>query len=161
MTNPTLSEEKLLDGERYSTGHEFLEVASGATVNIIIRNPANSGKAILLDPIRIGTTALFSVQKYRNRTTSADGTALNIVNKNFDSARTSVAEAYHTNTLNADGDAFNSEIIGTSRGVGGDSNIGADYLAPGNTLVIVATNRAGANQNISFDCNFIEINYPN
>lgn len=154
----TLNEEKLLDGERFSTGHEFLTVAASATVNFLFRVPADADKAVLLDPVRVGTTTQFSIQKYRNRTASIDGTAVNVINKNFSNDKTSVVEAYHTNTLNADGQAFNPEVAGSGRGIGGDANIGSDYLGPGDTLVITATNRAGSNQSISFDFNFVEIN---
>lgn len=158
MVEITLSEEKLLDGERFSTGYLWTAVGNGSTVNFIIINPADSDTGILLDPIRVGVTSRFTVQKHRNRTASSTGTATSVVNKNFSSEKTSIVEVYHTNTLNADGEAFNAEVIGSSNNVGGSGFVGADYLGPGDSLVIELTNEGSGGEAASIDINYVEIN---
>ncbi|UBF23161.1 hypothetical protein M1M34_gp010 [Haloarcula tailed virus 2] len=155
----SISERKLFQGNRYSTGYFVTGLSSGATAVFYITNPDGSGVDLLLDPIRLESTVEVEVRKLKNPTVSDNGTALNVINKKYDETNGNGTLAYHSPTITDRGEEFNPEIFGGGQNnkIGGGGDVGADLLPEGTSVIIEVT----ANNNdcdVSIDSNFVEIN---
>lgn len=135
------------DGRFYSGGHTFLGVLDNATVQFLITTPAPNGRGAARFYVSVGGDSLVTYTK--GVTTTADGTAVPLVNHNDNSTNTTSFTATHTPTSPTGGTEQITDfpVFGGSRvSATGEDAIDAAFrvLAPDTKYLIAVTNVSGA-----------------
>jgi len=115
--------------------HDCTDLGNGESRDMLIITPVNVLSAHFR--YNISSEAETSFYLYEDATTSANGTALNIWNRNRNSATTTELLFYHTPTITDDGILLQCNKVGSGKQVGGDFLDMDEIILKNNTKYIV------------------------
>jgi len=145
-------------GNVYTAGHLFVSVASAAIATFLISVPAATYPHMIISVAALGNSL---VQFYEGTTTSSDGTAVTIFNRNRNSANTSGTTLFYTPSVTADGTELAPDYIfggSKSKAGGGEGGFDSEYvLKPSTKYLVKITNQSGAVENIIISPTWYEI----
>lgn len=152
------NERQVITGNAYSSGNFFGQVADGATVNLFIENPANSGNVIFPQSIfRSGGQIRFS--KTDSVTVDTAGTATPIQNRLI--ADGSADARVEHGIVFSGGNQWSEKATGGAQSGGGLAPTSTtDFsliLQEGENVVYTATNISGASIRMTIDIDFVEL----
>jgi len=145
-------------GNVYTAGYLFTAVASAATATFLSSVHAATYRHRIISVAALGNSL---VQFYEGTTTSSDGTALTIFNRNRNSANTSGTTLFYTPSVTADGTELPPDYIfggSKSKAGGGEGGFDSEYvLKPSTKYLVRITNQSGAAENIIISPTWYEI----
>lgn len=157
---------RLLVGDSYSTGQYFTDVADTNTKELFLDNSGNGSYAVITG-IAIRAEGKITVDKAFNATedTEGDPPATGVTNKRSDTDGSNITPRIGgSNETGAysGGDSFSTKVFG-SNGAAVRASPGqtvetlSNVIAPGDNMLIGATNQSGGLIDMSIDVDFVEI----
>lgn len=147
-----------IEGSSYSTGDYFSTVLDTETRNILIENPANSGK-VLFPQATFRAGGQITFHKVDSPTIDTAGTTLSIDNRRIADG-TSVARA-ESNVTFSGGNSWTKKVSGGAKQAGGLSPATARdfdiFLDEGERVVYQLENVSGGEIKTSIDVDYTEI----
>jgi len=153
------------DGFAYHTTHRVASLGNGASLEGLISVPAGSFPHL--------TAMLFTfsagdidIETFEGTTTSADGTAVAVFNRNRNSSNTPAISVSHTPTITADGTQIHDRLVhptdfgvGTSEGIV-SPNLGEEWiLKPSTKYLVRVTNNSGGAVKLTMEMLWYEAGY--
>ena len=143
---------KIWQGYGFAGYYIYSDVGADEYANFLLINPENSGRIINLVITEVGTLARARMYSYKNVENISGGTSINIINLNFGSNITSIAQLLANPTYTG-GTALVSKVIGggySVRAIGTVSEFGeAIIIPPGYNLLIRVQNKNTSASDIS------------
>lgn len=138
-------------GKTFHADHKFTTVASGSSVEMLVRVPSTHDMHLGVMRTTVGAGDV-DVYLFEGPTVTSPGTAVNTVCTNREVAAASEVDIYHTPTTTADGTEIHHQWIhntGTGTGLSdngvGDSAAGEEWvLAPNTDYLLRITNNSGS-----------------
>lgn len=160
-THYSIQNADLLKGNLFSTGDTFVDVAAGNSINVLLENPADSGKYVFTNS-QVITTGEFLYHKSLNPTISSVGTDIQIVQRRSDQPNNNIASAYKNATVTEDSTRrFNDKIVGAqdlgNRVTGSTQSSPDTIVAPGDAVYFEAENVSSSAQTVTLDTDFAEV----
>lgn len=152
------------DGFMFSLEHSSASLANNGDLDLLITVPAGVFPHIRQTGVRVGDTPC-TVHFFEGPTTSANGTALAVYNRNRNSDNTNDVTIYVGPTVSDDGTELVRRLLPASGGFftpGGASIQGFSeewILAPSTDYLVRVTNESGAAIDLTVDILWYEIGY--
>ena len=138
---------KIRQGYGFAASKRFEGVTSGDSVDILFRNPPDSGRNAVIVSIEIIGLAQLYADIYKNNTVTSDGTLIPAVNLNLASAITNKAVVAYGGSYSLGTMIYNMVVPGGShiRAIGGAIQIGETViLPPGGNFILRVTNKSAS-----------------
>jgi len=145
--------DKIREGRAFSVSHRFASVAAGANVTMYFSIPADS-VAVNVVAIEVASTGQGYIEIYRYPDVISGGTQLTPINLDFSSLVTSTVVTGYGYTVDLSSATKALDVVlpgGTKvRAVGSLSEVGESViLPPGNSFVVIYTNTAATDEDVS------------
>jgi len=164
--SPSYLEKYLAQGQFHSTGQYFEGVSSGNTKKLLLENPSDSGKVLLIFSPKVSLTAQVRVGKKFNVSVDSQGDLpdTGVTSKSTDGnssgSNVQIGGDGETGSFSG-GDPFNDKVAGGGSGSRTPGTVGGSELSnvvtPGSNMVLELTNEAGARADGSIDVDFLEV----
>jgi len=151
VSNPRF-QYKIKKGYGFAVGHRFINVASGASVDVYFENPSDSGREVFVIKITVTALAQCDIDIYENNTIAANGTPLTPRNLNRGSNVTSVVNVEYGGTYGLGDWIFDDVCPGGSKkeAIGGAAEVGETAIIPPNSnFVVRVTNQSASDTRIA------------
>lgn len=132
-------------GRGYETAHYEETVLDSNIIDLLLRNPANSGRYLVQTDVAFGDGGRATYQRFINRTISDAGTTLDRVNRRGDADGNGTGMPSHTATASG-GRTAGKELLpgGSKETAAARAGDGEVILSPGDNVHYVMTNISGA-----------------
>ena len=133
-----LEQHQIHEGETYQYTQFTGSVTANNTLDFLMIVPTTA--VTIRCPhlvVEFVTDAQVSVFLYEAPTTTANGTALTVYNRNRNSANTPLATVYSGPTVTAVGTLLDVELAGSGQKVGGESRGGLEWILKSNTKYLI------------------------
>ena len=138
---------KIEQGYAFAASKRFEGVTSGASVEILFRNPSDSGRKAVVASIEIIGLAQLYADIYKDNTVTSDGTPIPVVNLNLSSSITNKMVVAYNGSYSLGTPVYNMVVPGGShiRAIGGAIQMGETViLPPGGNFILRITNKSAS-----------------
>ena len=139
------------EGEMFSFTEDLVSLGTGGAIYKIV--PASKQVHIIM---RLVSAGKCRIHLHENPTTSANGTAQALVNRNRDSANVTGISVFKGPTVSANGTLLMTDLVGSSGTAGGGSRGAVEWiLKPGDTYLLRVVPAQGTTDTL-IDLNWYE-----
>ena len=138
---------KIEQGYGFAASKRFEGVSSGASVDILFRNPSDSGRKAVIASVEIIGLAQLYADVYKDNTIADDGTPIPVLNLNLASSITNKVVVAYGGSYSLGSLIYNVVVPGGShiRAIGGAVQTGETIiLPPGGNFILRITNKSAS-----------------